>query len=90
MGLAPDVFWSMTPRQFGHLVDRHKQRQRAEDRRAGVVAAMIYNAHRNPKKDAKGWTWLDVFPEHRPPKVVQTDDQMFEAMKLWTAATNRK
>lgn len=79
----------MTPHQFGLLLDRHRERQRAEDRRAGVVAAMIYNAHRNTKKDPTGWTWLNVFPEHKPPRAVQTDDQMFEAMLLWTAATNR-
>lgn len=69
------------------LIERWRQTRRAEDRRAGEIAAMIYNAHRDGKKDPKGKTWLDVFPEWKERKPPQTDDQMLEAMKMWARAT---
>lgn len=50
---------------------------------------MLYNANRDSKKDPKGWNWLDVFPEWKPPVEPQTEDQMLEAMMMWAAATRR-
>jgi len=46
------------------------------------VVAMIYNVNRDAKKDPEGWTWLDVFPEHREERE-QTVDQMFDAMMMF-------
>jgi hypothetical protein len=57
---------------------------RREDQRAGEVVAMLYNINRDGKKDPKGMTWLDVFPENAAPKP-QTEEQMLDAMMLWAA-----
>jgi hypothetical protein len=85
-----DLFWALTPRVVWMLLDRHKDQRRADDRRAGEVAAMIYNAHRNAEKDPKGWTWEDVFPEHKKAPAPQTDEQMFGTMMMLATATGRK
>lgn len=66
------------------LVERWKEGLQREDRRAGEVAAMIYNIHRDSKKDPKGMNWLDVFPEWKDEKPAQTEEEMFETMQLWT------
>lgn len=54
-----------------------------EDRRAGEVAAMIFNANCDRKEYPNGITWLEIFPGWKELKV-QTDDEMFENMMLWT------
>lgn len=36
---------------------------RAEDRRAGTVAAAMVNLYLDKKKQQKPYTWLDFFPE---------------------------
>lgn len=68
------------------LTDRHFEHERRQDRRAGEIVAMLYNAHRDQKKDVKGATWLDFFPEDKE-ETVQTDEQMLEAMKMWARVT---
>lgn len=51
---------------------------------------MIYNAHRDAKKDPKGKGWLDIFPEWKERKPPQTEDQMLAAMMLWAEATKKR
>lgn len=82
-----ETFWQLTPRLVVNLIRRWRDAQRAADRRAGEVAAMIYNAHRDAKKDPKGRTWIDVFPQWKEKKPVQSEDQMFAAMMMWAQAT---
>lgn len=45
---------------------------------------MLYNLKRDAGRDPKGWTWLDVFPEHQPNRV-QSEGEMFGNLMLWTA-----
>jgi hypothetical protein len=56
-----------------------------EDRRAGEVVAIVYNANRDTDKDPNGIDWRDVFPEWKEqPKEEpeeQTEDEMFEMMQ---------
>jgi hypothetical protein len=47
---------------------------------------MLYNLKRDRKRDPKGWNWLTVFPEHRPPAEPQTEDEMLAAMMMWARA----
>lgn len=84
------MFWGLTLRQFTLIAERHKEHERRKDQRAGDVLAMLYNINRDAKKDPDGKTWLDFYPEHKPPKKPQTEEQMLEAMKMWAAATSRK
>lgn len=69
------------------LTDRHLESQRRQDRRAGEIVAMLYNVHRDQKKDATGKGWQDFFPEWQQRTPVMTDDQMFEAMQMWARVT---
>lgn len=48
---------------------------------------MLYNINRDAKKDPKGKTWLDVFPEHKEAPREQTDEEMLMAMQMWSMAT---
>ena len=79
----------MTPRQFDYLVVRYRDRLRREDRRAGEIVAILYNANRDSKEDPKGVDWQDVFPEWKEPPnepEEQSEEEMFETMKLFAAA----
>lgn len=89
LGLDSATVWTLTPRQFGFLSERHAMAVRMADRRAGEVVAMLYNANRDTKKDPEGATWLSFFPEHRAEPVAQTDEEMLAAMTLWAKATAR-
>lgn len=50
---------------------------------------MIYNVNRDQKKDPKGATWQDIFPE-RADAEQQTDEQMYAAMMLWAQVSTRR
>lgn len=78
--------WDLTLRQIEALGERHEAHERAQDRRAGEMVAMLYNVHRDQKKDPKGATWLTFFPEHRD-ETVQSDEEMLNAMMLWARTT---
>lgn len=86
MGLADAALWGLTLRQFALLCDRHRMQERRADRRAGELLAMLYNINRDRTKDPSGADWLDFFPEWDE-AAVQSDEQMYEAMLLWTRAT---
>lgn len=77
----------MTPRQFSLLTDRYREQVKREDRRAGEIVAMLYNANRDSEKDPSGIGWMDVFGEWKEQPTEQSEDQMFEAMMLWTKRT---
>ena len=63
--LPPDLFWEVTPREYFALVDEYHEAERAENVRAGTVAAMCMNAQRS-SKDQKVWTWDDFFGDPQP------------------------
>ncbi len=62
LGLDGAAVWQLTLRQLDALAERHWAAERAADRRAGEIVAMLYNANRDSKKDPKGATWLDFYP----------------------------
>lgn len=45
---------------------------------------MLYNINRDPAKDPSGKDWDDFFTEWKEPLPLQTEDEMFQAMMLWT------
>lgn len=85
LGLSDGDFWALTLRRLMALIDRRKAQIQIEDRRAGTIVAMMYNLKRDAKKDPKGWTWQDVFPEHKEAPRAQTDEEMLNAMMIWAA-----
>lgn len=83
LGLPSDVVWGLTLRQFDALKQRWRATERAADRRTGEILAMLYNINRDRKTDPRGATWLAFFPE---PEKIQSDDEMFSAMMVWSKA----
>lgn len=77
----------MTPRLFSHLVERHNEKVKREDRRAGEIVAILYNANRNVEKDPAGIEWQDVFTEWKEPEREQSEEEMLANMRLWAEAT---
>lgn len=66
------------------LVERFRESQKREDRRAGGIIAMLFNINRG--ENTEGLDWYDFFPEHKE-ETEQTEEVMLEHMKLWSAAT---
>lgn len=77
----------MTPRQFDFMWERFRDQQKRADRRAGGVIAMLYNINRDSKLDPNGLDWMDFFTEWKEPSRPQTEDEMFQAMIMWTQST---
>lgn len=90
LGLASDAVWGLTMRQFEALLERRTEDRKSQDRRAGEITAMLYNAHRDVEKDPRGATWWDFFPEWADPDEPQTDEQMLNAMILWSQMPARQ
>lgn len=76
----------MTPRQFWLLAKRLEMHLKLEDRRTGEVVAMLYNINRDPDKDPRGMTWIDVFP-HWKTEAEQSEEDMLETMLILAKAT---
>lgn len=74
----------MTPKRFAKLVERFNELQQREDRRAGEVAAMLYNANRT--EETKPIDWRDVFPQWQEEEE-QSEEEMLRVMQMWAAAT---
>lgn len=50
-GISEDEFWELTLREFVTLADRYRERERRADYRAGIIASLIFNAHRTESAD---------------------------------------
>lgn len=71
------------------LADCFKERVKREDRRTGGVIAALYNIHTRASETDPIHDWQDYFPEWKEeqPIVAQTEDEMFETMKLLAKRT---
>jgi len=74
MGLAPDLFWSLTLREFDALVARHAIVQRRRyDHPAALICAVLAELQRDPKRRAEPFGPDDFLPdatgENKPPPV---------------------
>lgn len=78
----------MTPRLFSRLVERHNEKVKREDRRAGEIIAILYNINRDSEKDPHGIEWQDVFPEWKEERE-QSEEEMFAVMQALAEATRR-
>ena len=71
---------------FGKMVERFRERNKREDRRAGEIVALLFNTNRDTEKMPEGLTWQDVFPEWKEEQEEQTDEQMLATMMLLFSA----
>ena len=64
------------------MVERFRERNKREDRRAGEIVALLYNSNRDTERDQKGIDWTAVFPEWKEEQEEQTDEEMFRTMAM--------
>jgi hypothetical protein len=70
------------------LGERHRDRVKREDRRAGEIIAILYNINRDSEKDPKGIDWQDVFLEWKEEPKEQTEEEMLALMQLFATKSN--
>ena len=68
--LSEDEFWSLTPVQFNALSGRYAQQQDWLNYRAGLIAAVIANVNRDPKKRRDPFTPQDFIQRTETEKPV--------------------
>lgn len=64
------------------MVERYRERNKREDRRAGEIVAMFFNANRNTQEQPNPIGWQEIFPEWKEPEPEQTDEEMFRTMAM--------
>jgi hypothetical protein len=69
----------MTPRLYGLMVERFREQNKREDRRAGGIIAASYNLNRANVTDPV-FDWWDFFTEWKPPQEEQTEEEMLRTM----------
>jgi len=83
--LSKREFWHLTLAQLDALIKRYNDAQEWLNFRAGLICAVIANAHRDPKK-GKAFTPKDFMPKkevkQKPTKL--TGEQMLERAKMIT------
>lgn len=90
-GIADEVFWRSTPAETMALLEAIRERreteQRAENMRAGLIAAAVYNNNPRRKRGAKPVRPSDFFKA--PPKIV-SPEEMEAALDQWMASQNAR
>lgn len=91
--IAPSEFWTMTPRQFMHVLDRRNEmlQEKAElekraDHRAAVVVCKLHNAWRG-QSDPVLRPW-DIYPWLEPEP--QSDEEIFRTFKAYSERHNAR
>ena len=69
------------------MVERHNQKVKREDRRAGEIIAILFNINRDAEKMPNGIDWQDVFPEWKEERPEQTEEEMFLVMAGFAKST---
>ena len=69
------MFWSLTLREFFGLAHRSEIQQEREDRRFALIATILANANRNPKKRARAFRLDDFMPKKAGRVARQTPEQ---------------
>lgn len=87
LGLTTEEWGRLTPREFRALCERWKQDQKRQDGRVALIAALIANANRDPKRRSKPYQVDDFMPKERKK---QTAEQMRDTVKVLHAAFGGK
>lgn len=87
MGLAPDVFWSMSPEEFDAAYQGWRAQQDRWDERLGHVAAHFLNLYRDEKQRPEPFDASYFFPHLAPrdphvPQEIDEDDCGMSAEEL--------
>lgn len=72
------------------MVERYRERNKREDRRAGEIVALLYNVNRDSEKMPDGIEWTDIFPEWKEEQTEgegQTEEEMLNVMFALKAST---
>lgn len=77
----------MTPKEFNALSGRWRDEQKRLDSRVALIAALIANANRDPKRRKKPYAVEDFMPKERQRK---SANQMLETVKVLHAAFGGK
>lgn len=79
-------FWSITPREFFALAQRHQKIEEMANYRAGIIAAAVYNARQGRPKSAPVIKPLQFFGEpaekQGEPREMEPE-QLMAVMKGW-------
>jgi hypothetical protein len=79
----------MIPAMFNALVKRYVEEQKVEDYRAGVVASLVANSCRDPKKRPQPFMPKDFFPSLEA-KIEKEKPRQTAAEQIATAAAITK
>ncbi|MGE5589199.1 MAG: hypothetical protein ACM3ZA_01010 [Bacillota bacterium] len=74
----------MTPHELRLAFDAYRHQQERADFRAGIIAATIANANRDPKKRKRPYRPQDFLPRYG--RSVQTPEQQLRVIELLNAA----
>jgi hypothetical protein len=66
LGLSEPEFWSLVPREYRALVDRHTEQLKLEDLRFGQLASLVANVAGSKKPDGTRFVPYDFFPSLIP------------------------
>ena len=85
MKLDNEFFWNLTPFEFYLLAERYKETEKMLDYRQGIVATLLANSNRDPKKRKKPYVPSDFFPSlsHKK-KVAKSPEQLYKMAEVIT------
>ena len=90
--LTDGQFWSLTPRQFQALSDRHEDAMRRALHPGAMVCSTLANLHRDPKKRPEPFTPADFLPAlqikadpERPKKIEAVKDIATKTRELFAS-----
>ena len=75
LGLLPDEFWSLTPREFRNMMDGYKKRQDGEWQRTAQLASWIMAAQLGKKAPTADKLLGKDNGKQRPQKVVSLEEK---------------
>ena len=92
LGLSEQEFWRLTLRELAALLKRWRFDQERADWRAGMVASVIANIHRDRKRRSKPFTPQDFMPHQRRKKsgLQKTWQQQLRVVEMLNVAFGGK
>jgi hypothetical protein len=78
--LRTEEFWMLSPREFFKLADVYERNEKMLNYRAGLVAAVTRNVHRQKDAD-RVWQPLDFFGALDEEQQIATADEILDKME---------
>lgn len=84
LGLTEEEFWELTPAQYDALNERHLIHRQMDDYRAGVIASILCNIHKEKgSKPAEPADFFSSLPRSKPREM--SPSEMLSYLKQRTA-----